>query len=392
MERRSLCACACACACVCPCAEMHAVFSLCCVARTGTMSLDMANVLSTKRRRGNDGKSKVKSASSSGGKMSSANTTKASKIKNASSSGRKATSARQSVRNVRPRIRLTPPIGQTVGGLSVGARSFLTLVRHKLSSRVVDIPLAPEMLQLPFYEKGMGYGPFDEDTATTTKGYFKTFRHHRHDGEPISAEMISVFCDVLSSFATNLGGGQAPAPRPSIAEATSGGQAGDSPKPHPPGTSSAAYLTHAGVEGTKASVLEEFEHMWAKGLLCHARCVYMFLRITPPIVKCFVHAHVLSPFTTDREVFVPYTCCLPSSPPIVKCYFHLHVYSRFTSDREALSPHVCRALFVHVSYLSIHLRCLLPRYFILFRCFPRASGANQVRMSVYLSSRERQEM
>jgi hypothetical protein len=69
----------------------------------------------------------------------------------------------------------------------------------------VDIPLAPEMLQLPFYEKGMGYGPFDEDTATTTKGYFKTFRHHRHAGEPISAEMISVFCDVLSCFATNLG-------------------------------------------------------------------------------------------------------------------------------------------------------------------------------------------
>ena len=170
MERRSLCACACACACVCPCAEMHAVFSLCCVARTGTMSLDMANVLSTKRRRGNDGKSKVKSASSSGGKMSSANTTKASKIKNASSSGRKATSARQSPAHVCPRIRLTPPIG-----LSVGARSFLTLVRHKLSARVVDKPLAPEMLQLPFYEKGMGYGPFDEDTATTTKGYFKTF-------------------------------------------------------------------------------------------------------------------------------------------------------------------------------------------------------------------------
>ena len=146
------------------------------------------------------------------------------------------------------------------------------------------------------------------------------------------------------------------------------------------------------VEGTKASVLEEFEHMWAKGLLCHARYVYMFLRITPPIAKCFVHAHVLSPFTTDREVFVPCTCCLPSSPPIVKCYFHLHVYSRFTSDREALSPHTCRTLFVHVFYLSIHLRCLLPRYFILFRCFPRASGANQVRMSVYLSSRERQEM
>jgi hypothetical protein len=260
-----------------------------------------------------------------------------------------------------------------------------------VSSRSHDINC--RRLQLPFSENGVGCGPFDKDTATTTKGHFKTFNHHRNAGEPISAEIISVFCDVLSSFATNLGGGQAPPPRtargdfasddrvkvrdhvlqaikkcgspqhqnvardvrtkwrfnPSearaaIAEATSGGQGGDSPQPRPPGASSAARFTRAGVEGTEASVLEEFERVWAKGLSCHARRVYMFLRITPPIAKCFVHARVLSRFTTDREAFVPRACCLPSSPPIVKCYFHLHVNSRFTSDREGLSSFMCPLL------------------------------------------------
>ena len=109
-----------------------------------------------------------------------------------------------------------------------------------------------------------------------------------------------------------------------------------------------------------------------------------------PIVTCFFHAHVHSRFTTDREVFVPHTCRLLSSPPIVKCYFHLHVHSRFTSDRGGLSSFTSQLLptpplvkFYHRIHacpcfstsfnLSIHLRCLLRRYFILFRCFPRVN-------------------
>ena len=59
----------------------------------------------------------------------------------------------------------------------------------------------------------------------------------------------------------------------------------------------------------------------------------LIIAYLPPIVTCFFHVCVHSRFTTDREVFVPYTCRLLPSPPIVKCYFHLHVNSRFTSDR-----------------------------------------------------------
>ena len=65
-------------------------------------------------------------------------------------------------------------------------------------------------------------------------------------------------------------------------------------------------------------------------------------------MTCFFHVYVHSRFTTDREVFVPYTCRLLPSPPIVKCYFHLHVNSRFTSDRYEWS-----SLFV-----AIPSRCL----------------------------------
>ena len=59
---------------------------------------------------------------------------------------------------------------------------------------------------------------------------------------------------------------------------------------------------------------------------------------------CFFHAHVHSRITTDREVFEPCTCRLPSSPPIVKCYFHLRVNSRITSHREKWSSLMCHLL------------------------------------------------
>jgi hypothetical protein len=250
--------------------------------------------------------------------MSSASASKASKIKNASSSGRKATGSRQTPKHPPPRVQAPSHVG-----LSVGATRFLTLVRHKLSARVMDVPLATEMLQLQHYEKGVGHSPFDKDAATTMEGYFKTLRHHRKAGEPMSEELISVACETLSSFATNLGGGQVPPPRtaradfahdgrvkvrdhvleaikkhgslqsldvardlrtkwrfnPSearaaIAEGTSEGQGVGSPQPHPPGAAPAARFTRAGVEGTKASVLEEFQRVWAEGLSCHARSVF----------------------------------------------------------------------------------------------------------------------
>jgi len=171
-----------------------------------------------------------------------------------------------------------------------------------------QLPLAPEMLQLQHYEKGMGYGPFDKDTATTMEGYFKTFKQHLYgnkSGEHLTDETISVVCETLSTFPTTLvkmyrfpttlGGGKAPA----LAEATSEGQGVDSPQLTPTDTASGAYFTHSGAEGTKASVLEEFQHMWAKGLLCHARSVFFSMHLftleSPPIVKCLTYTHVASP-------------------------------------------------------------------------------------------------
>ena len=214
-----------------------------------------------------------------------------------------------------------------------------------------QLPLAPEMLQLQHYEKGMGYGPFDKDTATTMEGYFKTFKQHLYgnkSGEHLTDETISVVCETLSTFPTTLGGGKAPPPRAAyadfahddrvkvrdhvlqavkkygssnhpdvvrdirtkwrftldearaaLAEATSEGQGVDSPQLTATETASGAYFTHSGAEGTKASVLEEFQHMWAKGLLCHARSVYFSMHLftleSPPIVKCLTYTHVASP-------------------------------------------------------------------------------------------------
>jgi hypothetical protein len=103
-----------ACACVrvfCARVEMRAVSSLCCVAKAGTTSVGLVNILPVKRRRGNEGTAPIasvakgsskgssseKAGSSKGppsAKRSSAKQSNLPKVKKASSSGRKAAGSR----------------------------------------------------------------------------------------------------------------------------------------------------------------------------------------------------------------------------------------------------------------------------------------------------------
>jgi hypothetical protein len=55
------------------------------------------------------------------------------------------------------------------------------------------------------------------------------------------------------------------------AEGTPVRQGGDSPQKRTPTTGSMPHFTHAGVEGTKVSVLEDYDRMWSEGLTCHAK-------------------------------------------------------------------------------------------------------------------------
>jgi hypothetical protein len=189
---------------------------------------------------------------------------------------------------------------QAPGNLGIPdvAAVFIRLVRCKLSSRNAHIPLPSELLQLRHYEEGMNLGPFDGDTTEKMAGHFKTFKHHVKYKEAIADGILSLVCDTLGSFAANCG-------RVAGSE-KEGGQSGAGKKlgtcadlPLPPDDREKVrrqvheavvvrtsqqqsvdrdvrFVTHAGVEGTKASVLADYGRLWAKGHMCHARYVFLF--------------------------------------------------------------------------------------------------------------------
>jgi hypothetical protein len=182
-------------------------------------------------------------------------------------------------------------------GIPDVAAVFIRLVRYKLSSRNAGVPLPRELLKMRHYEEGMKLGPFDGDTTEKMAGYFKTFKHHVKFGEAIGDGILSLVCDTLGAFAAaNCG-------RVAVSE-KEGGQSGigktlGTYADLPPDdrekvrrqvheavmarTSQqqsvdwdVSFVTHAGVKGTKASVLADYGRLWAKGHMCHARYVFLF--------------------------------------------------------------------------------------------------------------------
>jgi hypothetical protein len=335
----------------CTCVEMHAVSSLHHVAKAGTMSVDLANILPAKRKRGvNEGTAPTASVAQGTSKQAPAKAAKVSRVKNASSSGRKAAGTRKASPKPPPRIqasRKPPPRMQAPGNLGIPdvAAAFIRLVRYKLSSRNAQVPLPSELLQIGHYEEGMKLGPFDGDTTEKMAGYLKTFKHHVKYDEPIGDDILALVCDTLGAFAANCvrvagsdkEGGQG-------GTGTTLGTHADLPpddrekvrrQVHEAvvaGTSQqqsvdrdVSFVTHAGVEGTKAFVLADYGRLWAKGHMCHARFVVLFHSSDLSATTNMRFRN--SRYSSDREVYSSFIRQLPSSPPIVKCLLHVCVAS-----------------------------------------------------------------
>ena len=318
------------------------------------MSVDLANILPAKRTREvNEGTAPTASVAKAA-KLSKAKAAKLSKVKNASSSGRKAAGTRKASPKPPPRMRGSPkppPRMQArmqapgILGIPDVAAVFIRLVRYKLSSRNAKVPLPRELLKMRHYEEGMKLGPFDGDTTEKMAGYFKTFKHHVKFGEAIGDEILSLVCDTLGAFAANCG-------RVAVSE-KEGGQSGTGQTLGtyanlPPDdrekvrrqvheavmarTSQqqsvdrdVSFVTHAGVEGTKAFVLADYGRLWAKGHMCHARFVVLFHSSDLSATTNMRFRN--SRYSSDREVYSSFIRQLPSSPPIVKCLLHMCVAS-----------------------------------------------------------------